>query len=199
MFAMHYGENEIVNTYDGIIDFSPDGFHDIVGADKFSYDEYLDVQIKSFHKIRGSFTTCYYNIPLRFIGCIEKKTKENVCFERIRVEGMYPDGTCFKGKEEHVWMNVAGFEQYNIGDFVSFFAEVYRYVKTGNGKKIDFALRNPQEIKKIESYKLPTDDDLLKQGFSNITCEVCYLSEHCNRVFCLLSKDVGNSDDEETE
>lgn len=110
----------MVNTYDGVIDFNPEGYRDIIGAEKFTYDDYIDVQIRSFNKTRCWFATCYYNIPLGFKGCIEKRTKENVCFKRIMVEGMYPDGVCFDGKEEHVWMNIAGFEEYKIDDSISF-------------------------------------------------------------------------------
>lgn len=190
LFAAYYGQKVIANTYDGVIDFNPEGYRDIVGAEKFTYDDYIDVQIRSFHKTRGWFATCYYNIPLGFKGCIEKRTKENVCFKRIMVEGMYPDGDCFDGKEDHVWMNIAGFEKYQTGDCVSFSAEVYRYVKTSNGKQIDFALRNPKKIKKIETYEVPSDNDLLAQEISKIICESCYLSEHCNKVSCLLSKGV---------
>lgn len=186
LIATYYGQNVMINTYDGMIDFDPEGYHDIIGAEKFTYDDYIDVQIKSFHKTRNWFATCYYNIPLGFNGCIEKKTKENICFRRIRVEGMYSDGICFDGKEEHVWMNIAGFEEYQIGDYISFFAEVYRYVKTGNGKQIDFSLRNPEGIKKIDAYELPSDDDLLEQMIAEIKCETCYLNEQCNRVSCLF-------------
>lgn len=95
LFAAYYGQKVIANTYDGVIDFNPEGYRDIVGAEKFTYDDYIDVQIRSFHKTRGWFATCYYNIPLGFKGCIEKRTKENVCFKRIMVEGMYPDGDWF--------------------------------------------------------------------------------------------------------
>lgn len=193
LFATYYGQKIMVATYDGMIDFDPEGYRDIVGAEKFTYDDYIDVQIKSFHKTRDWFATCYYNFPLCFKGCVEKKTGKNICFRRIMVEGMYSDGICFDGKEEHVWMSIAGFEEYQIGDCVSFFAEVYRYVKTSNGKQIDFALRNPKEIKKINAYELPSNDYLLEQKISQIICETCYLSEHCNRVYCLLTKGTKRS------
>ena len=65
--------------------------------------------------------------------------------------------------------------------------EAYAYVKTGNGKRIDFALRNPQRIKKIDSYELPTDDELMLQSIDAIICETCYLNEHCSG-YCVLSK-----------
>lgn len=190
LFGTYYGEKIIVQTYDGNIDFDPQGYLDIVGANRFTYDEYIDVQIRSFHKTRGWFAICYYNIPLSFKGKIERKTKDNICFKRIMVDGMYSDGICFEGKEEHVWMSITGFEEYDIGDAVSFFAEVYRYVKTSNGKQIDYSLRNPQSIQKIDAYTLPTDEDLKKQAGNDIICETCYLSERCNRATCLLSKET---------
>lgn len=190
LFATDYGQKIVTFTYKGPIDFDPEGYRDIVGAEKFTYDDYIDVQIRSLQKTRGWFATCYYNISLGFQGCVERKNKEKgkICFKRIMVDGMYPDGTCFEGKEDHVWMDIAGFEEYEIGDCVSFSAEVYRYVKTGDGKQIDFALRNPKGIKKIDAYELPSDNDLLEQAVSEIICETCYLSEHCNRVSCLLPK-----------
>lgn len=188
LFATYYGQKVIVTTYDGIIDFDPEGYFDIVGANKFTYNDYIDVQIKSLGKTRGWLATCYYNITLGFKGCVSKKTEKHICFDRIMVYGMYSDGVYFDGKEEHVWMDIAGFEECQIGDCVSFSAEVYRYVKTSNGKQIDFALRNPEGIKKIEAYELPSDNDLLKQAISVLTCETCYLSEHCNGDFCILSK-----------
>ena len=190
LFGTYYGEKIIVQTYDGTIDFDPQGYINIVGANRFTYDEYIDVQIRSFHKTRGWFATCYYNTPLSFKGIIERKTKDNICFKRIMVDGMYLDGICFEGKEEHVWMSITGFEEYDIGDEVSFFAEVYRYVKTSNGKQIDYSLRNPQSIQKIDAYTLPTDEDLKKQAVNDIICETCYLSERCNRATCLLSKET---------
>ena len=125
--------------------------------------------------------------PLEFDGQIEKITNRAICFKRIFVSGMYDDGMCFDGKEDHVWMPKEGFEIYKVGDCLTFFAEVYWYVKTGNGKRIDFALRNPQRIKKIDSYELPTDDELMLQSIDAIICETCYLNEHCSG-YCVLSK-----------
>lgn len=188
LFGLYYGEKALACTYDGTIDFDPEGYRDVVGAEKFTYDEYLEVQIKSFHKTRSWFATCYHNCPLSFKGCIEKKAGTNICFQRIEVEGMYFDGACFVGREEHVWMDVSGFENFQVGDCVSFFAEVYRYVKTGNGKQIDFGLRNPQDIKQIGAYELPTDDELLKQEINQMVCETCYLGEYCNGVSCMRPK-----------
>lgn len=193
LLGQYYGEKALVCTYDGTIDFDPEGCKDVVGAEKFTYDEYLEVQIKSFHKTRGWFATCYHNVPLGFKGCIEKNTGENVCFQRIEVNGMYLDGDCFVGREGHVWMDILGFENFQVGDCVSFSAEIYRYVKTGNGKQIDFGLRNPQSIERIETYELPTDAELLKQEIDQMICETCYLGEHCNKVSCMrLKSDIRN-------
>ena len=186
----HYGDNILVLSEFGNIDFSPTGKESVVGGKKLAYDDYLDIQIQSYGKQRSWFVMCYYNLPSKFMGCIEKKTKKNICFQRIYVSGMYPDGCdCFEGKEDHVWMNIHGFEDFKVGDCVSFYAEVYRYIKTGNGKILDYSLRNPQNIKQIESYDLPSDDDLIKQSINQILCEICYLSEHCNKTCCLRNQE----------
>lgn len=188
LFAAHYGEKEWANTYDGVIDFNPEGYKEVVGAEKMSYDDYISAQIDSFGKTRTDFINCYFNIPLEFRGQIEKITKTHVCFKRVFVSGMFPDGDMFDGKEDHVWMDKHDFESFEVNDCVKFFAEVYRYVKTGNGKLIDYSLRTPLGIEKIDFYTLPSDEELLAQEIDRIICENCYLSEQCNRTFCLLPK-----------
>lgn len=183
---MHYGEKVVTITENGVINFDPDSLKEVVGAEKMTYDEYLNVQMRSMGKIRSCFQACYFNTPMEFKGQLVKLAKGNVCFDRIYISGMYPDGEMFDGKEDHVWMKQTGFETAQIGDCFSFFAEVYPYVKTRNGKLIDYALKNPENIKKIESYELPSDDDLIMQQIDQINCETCFLSEQCNRMFCIL-------------
>ena len=70
------------------------------------------------------------------------------------------------------------------GDCVSFFAEPYRYIKTGNGKKLDFGLKNAVNIKKINKYDLPSDEELMLESVDGIICETCYLNEQCSRLCC---------------
>lgn len=177
-----------VQTENGIIDYDPKKMKDIVGGERLTYDEYIQIQTNSLGKVRGSFQLCYYYTPLGFKGQIEKINAHKICFKRIFVDGMYNDGICFEGKEDHVWMDIKGFEEFAEGDSVSFWAEVYRYIKTGNGKQIDFGLRNPKEIKRIEPYELPSDDDLLRQEIELMVCDTCYLSEQCNRMRCMRPK-----------
>lgn len=57
----------------------------INGGGKLTYDDYIDIQIRSSGKQRTWFKMCYYNIPCNFMGCIEKKAKKNICFKRIYV------------------------------------------------------------------------------------------------------------------
>ena len=56
------------------------------------------------------------------------------------------NGDCYEGKEDHVWMDVKPFEKYQVGDCLRFGGEIYRYLKTGNGKQISFGIREPYDI-----------------------------------------------------
>lgn len=66
-------------------------------------------------------------------------------------------------------------------------AEPYRYIKTGSGKQIDFGLRNPANIKRIEKYELPSDDELMLQSINAIICETCLYNEQCFGM-CIRNK-----------
>lgn len=61
-------------------------------------------------------------------------------------------------------------------------------MKKSNGKTIDYGLRNPTNIKKIDSYTLPSDKELMAQEIDRIFCEACYLSEQCNQEICPIYK-----------
>ena len=83
-------------------------------------------------------------------------------------------------------MSSEGFGKLNKGDCVSFFAEVYRYIKKSDGKKLDYGLRNPEGIEKINKYDLPSDDDLLMQEIDSMLCETCSMADYCsNRSNCM--------------
>lgn len=188
----NYGENMLCLTEDGPIDFSPDSYKQVeYNGIHVSYDEYLDIMRDSGNGVRQYFAMCYYSgggyADCR--GMIERvdEGKNKILFKQIYVSGMYGDGTCFDGREDHVWMDRSGFEEYSVGDCLRFSAEVYRYLKTGSGKKIDYALKNPEYVEKIDSYKLPTDDDLLLQSIDRLICEVCMYADHCYGDPCLAS------------
>lgn len=190
LLAAYYGEKDCISRENGIVFFDPDFQKDVVGAEKMSYDEYLSVQLASLgHDYRSGFANGLFNYLLEFKGQIEKVKAKHICFKRIFISGMYPDGVMFVDKEDHVWMDKAGFEELDVGDSVSFCADVYRYIKTGNGKFIDYGLRNPTGITKIEEYQLPSDGELRMQMMGEIICETCYLSEHCNRVSCFFPRE----------
>lgn len=176
----YYLTNAVRDNEEGIIFFSPDEVKKVVGAENMSYDEYIHIQLQHYSK-RFDFIMCYINIPCEFKGKIQKINSKQVCFERIYVDGMYlDDASFFEGKEDHVWMAKEGFEAFQEGDSVSFKADVYRYLKKGNGKSIEFGLRNPSSIKKIEAYRLPTDRELIEKEVQRTICETCYLYDRCN-------------------
>lgn len=175
----------------GLIDFDPDELATLVNGETLSYDEYLEIMKLSANHVRTDFEKCYYDAwACHFKGRIEKinRKKLTICFERIYVDGLYSNVEGFVGKEDHVWIELQGFEEYEVGDCLSFAAEVYRYVKCGNGKCIDFGLRKPESISKIDSYELPSNEELTLQAIDQIICEVCLVKEHCNG-FCIANQE----------
>lgn len=182
----NYGKKIVQEVEEGYIDFDPNGMAEVVNGEKLTYNDYIDAQINAIGKTHGGFQWCFYNIPFGFKGQIERINDEFVCFQRISIEGMYPDGICSDDREQHIWMDLKGFEGFQPGDCVEFAAEPYRYLKTGSGKQIDYGLRNPTGVKKIEKYDLPTDEELMRQELNLIRCEACYLNENCDRLNCVF-------------
>lgn len=159
-----------------------------------SYEEYLELQKASGDEVRHDLEKAYYeNCWVACKGQIEKinKAKGRICFERVYLDIFSCDGNGFMGKEDHVWMECSGFESYKAGDNLSFTAEIYRYVKTGNGKMLDFGLRNPQGIRKIGGgYDLLSDEELELQAADEFICrELCLYKEHCYGTACLADAD----------
>ena len=163
----------------GVIFFNRESMKGIVGGEKLTYEDYIDLQLQTKNDFRGSFFMCWFYSPIEFKGEVESFGKNKICFKRIYDEYMLPDTTIEMGKEDHVWMDSKGFENLKKGDCVSFFADVYRYIKTSNGKKLDYGLRNPKGIKKIEKYELPSEDELIMQTIDGMLCETCYLADSC--------------------
>ena len=185
-----YGTDFTVQWNQGVTDFSPNGIQDVVNGEGLHYDEYLDIMRASIGRVRQYFECCYYNAADCFFkGQIERKSRGNICFKRIHISALHEDGTGHEHKEDHVWMPEKGFESYSTGDSLSFQAEIYRYLKTGNGKTIDYALRNPSCIKQVDSYELPSDDDILMESIDNLICEACLYNEQCYRFFCIANEE----------
>lgn len=172
----YYGKDIYFDYNGGVIDFKPDSMDNVENGAFLSYDEYPDVQLRSCGKSRRFFELCCYHgvgAFAYFKGRILRfdNAKGRVLFKRILVDGIYGDGIGFRGKEDHVWMDKAGFEQFEPDDCVCFEAEIYRYMRKQNGKLIDCGLRSPEEIEKIESYEVPTDEELVDQQIDRLVCE----------------------------
>ena len=181
-----YGTDAVAIVEGGSVCFSPKAFKDVVWNKKLTYEDYIDISLESLGKKNHSgFAAGYHGEMMSFKGQIEKVNKEYICFKRIYINGMYSDGICFSDKEDHVWMSRKGFERFAVGDCLAFEAEVYRYIKTGKGRQLDYGLRNPWSIRKIDNYKLPTDKELYAQALQDIVCETCLFTDHCDRVFCI--------------
>ena len=189
----NYGKNICAMYGKGVIDFAPESMENITNGNFKSYDEYLVVQRDSCGKNRRYFEMCYYHIGgayADFKGKILRfdETKGKVLFKRIMLNGMYGDGTGFYGKEDHVWMDKADFEELSVNDCVQFEADIYRYMRKKDGKLIDYGLQNPKEIRKIESYEVPTDEELIDQQLNQLVCETCRYQEQCYLGMCIANK-----------
>ena len=65
-----YGTKTCVQSEYGTIDFDPDSMGDVVGGDKLTYDEYLDILMRSGKNVRGWFEMCYFETALEFAASI---------------------------------------------------------------------------------------------------------------------------------
>ncbi len=187
----NYGKDICINYGNGIIDFLKESMNDVKNGQFSSYDEYLDVQQKSCGHVRRYFEMCYYGrFDCEFLGRIEKIDNGNVLFSRIMLDGLYDDGTGFYGKEDHVWMSNEDFKDFSCGECLRFAAEVYRYMKHGNGGKlIDYALISPRNIRRIDKYAVPTDEELVDQQIQQLVCETCIRHDHCNMGMCIRNQE----------
>lgn len=192
-----YGTQMVIITDKGLIDFNPEEVKHIVHGGNMSYSMYLDIAWASREKSRAGFERAYYDaVCALYKGRVDKiKKSGRICFDKIFINGDYGDGTGFVDKEDHVWMQPDGFPELEHGMCVSFLASVHRYLKKDhNGSlMIDYGLGNPESVKIIEDYELPTDDDLLKQEVDRLICEnMCTFRDHCNGLFCLANEEWRN-------
>lgn len=178
-----YGTDYQVSVKNGIIDFSTNGMHDIKNGENLTYDEYLDIQYASLGQSKDSLEEIYFNNDVgAYRGEISKKTHGNILFRKLFVDATRPDGTCYEAKESHVWMDDKPFEQFELHTCVEFYADVYRYLKTGHGKQIDYGLCNPTYIKQIPQYQLPTDEQIEDQIIDDILWETSKYHDVIDRI-----------------
>lgn len=184
---LRYKDHIVLSEF-GIIDTSRDAMKDVYKGEHLTYDEYMQALFDSRHERRNCFEHCYYsNACCRFKGQICKMNKR-VLFERIYISAILPDGEGYEGKEEHVWMDAEPFKEYWVGDCLAFEGEIYRYLKTGNGRQISFGIRKPYDIEKIGTYELPSDEELLKQTIDDLICESCVFRDHCYMGNCIANE-----------
>ena len=87
-------------------------------------------------------------------------------------------------------MSLTGFENYRVGDCLSFEAEVYRYIKTSRGKMIDFELKDPAGIRKVGEYEVPSDEQLRNPAAEQILCmDLRMFRDHCDG-FCIANQET---------
>lgn len=186
----NYGKETVINYGKGYIDFFSEGMKEVKHGETLSYKDYLEIQKKSCERCREYFAMCYWNhYECDFKGQIERfdAAKNKVVFKRLFVDGMYHDGIGFFGKEDHVWMDKEPFAEYSVGDCLRFSADICRYLRTRNGKGIDYGLEKPELIRKIDFYEIPTDQALVEQQINQLVCETCRYNDHCYMGMCICS------------
>ena len=188
-----YRKDALLRYGGGIINFSPESMNSVENGAFKSYSEYLDVQERSCGKIRTCFEMSYYHgWGCDFKGQVARVNALDgtVLFKQITIEGFYGDGDGFYGKEDHVWISTEDTSAFRSGESLSFTAEVYRYMKHGgqDGKLIDYGLRNISDILEIESYGVPTDEELADQQISQLVCETCLYHDQCIGVSCTANR-----------
>ncbi len=75
-----------------------------------------------------------------------------------------------------------------IESSLAFGAEICRYMKKSNGKRIDYDLKNPVDIHKVKGYKVPTDEELVDQQIDRLVCETCRYYDHCFMGNCIANE-----------
>lgn len=188
----YYKKNHVLQYEGGYIDFGFDSMKTVKNGVFQTYEEYLDIQMKSCGKSRGYLGQFYYSdvVNCNIKGRIEHFDKKNgkVVFERIVIYAIDSEGIGRFGTEDHVWMDAEPFKSYVEGDCLEFTAEIGRYMKTTNGKIIDYGLDNPKCISKIEPYEKPTEEDLTYQTIDDIICETCLYHDWCYFRNCIADE-----------
>lgn len=120
-----------------------------------------------------------------FKGRIIKINRRGILFKRLYIDFMEMDENYVTGKEDHIWIfDKRPFfkAKVKVNDCVSFTGKAYAYKR--QNKSIDFSLKDCEDIKKIDSYDLLSDEELNRQSLERIVCETCLYSEHCYG-FCI--------------
>ena len=137
---------------------------------------------------RNSFKGCFYNSggSGNFKGEVLRIEDNKYLFKDIYVSYTTYGGVIEVGKENHVWIMDAEIFKENgikVGDCVAFAGEIYPY-KRKNGT-YDLGIKNPDMVKKIDSYELPSDEELYEQFKQQIKCETCLFNEQCYGI-CII-------------
>jgi len=118
------------------------------------------------------------------------KTGQGYLFKRLSVEFDdfgYNWDDHITASEDHVWiydyeaLKNAGIK---VGDNVEFTALVYAYRRKDGSE--DYALKSPQNIKKIGEYSLSEAPGESSDSFlESLVCETCMFTKQCNGLFCI--------------
>lgn len=179
------GREYLVLSEYGPIRFSRDGMKDVVGGENLTFEEYLDAQ-KPTSKTRTGLQSAYYQCPeCDFMGIISRKNSRKVLFKRLYISGFDSYMENFSSTEKNVWVDVRKFRDFNVGDAVSFTGTIYQYLFTNGKQQINYAVKKPDNVVKVNEKDIPSDRDVMEDSLRALVCDTCMLQEHCNG-FCLM-------------
>lgn len=147
---------------------------------------------------RDGFKDCYLNasgygdFKGEVIKITDKSTKKRkdirYLFKRIDIE--YDIGLdIYEDTEDHVWIFNASELKDNgisVGDSVRF-AGIIKPYRRKDGS-YDLGIEDIYDIKKIDSYELPSDEKLQAQFMKQLKCETCLFTDHCDGIVCMMTQ-----------
>lgn len=91
------------------------------------------------------------------------------------------------GKVDSVWVQDAipfVAEDIAAGDAVSFSGHIVQCKEAKD--TLELELVDDGSVQKIESYEVPSEEQLEQQFLEQISCETCLYAEQCDHLFCMF-------------
>ncbi|MBD5316602.1 MAG: hypothetical protein HDS11_02880 [Bacteroides sp.] len=171
----NYNKNTIFYSSNGYISFSRKDWQAVQTNNyKLSYDEYLDAQhnfLDSFAGYQQLTELYFFNKKFGwFTGKIIRMAKEHVLLSNFSINKDHLSTNLNEvvvNKDDLIWLKKDNFTNFQVGDIVSFAAEIFSYLQNEN--EIMYSLKNPKNVTKIKSRAVTDQDFDFEQRAWNIS------------------------------